>query len=81
MGLPDYVSIAEAAALTGVHPVTLRRLIRQRVLRALRDPVDGRRRWLVSTRSLRDYFHPVTGFALEQYGPKLFLKRAHWDDS
>ncbi len=77
--LPDYISIAEAAALTGAHPVTLRRLIRQRVLRAHRAPKSGRH-WLVSTRSLRDYFHPLTGFALDQYGPKLFLKRARWDD-
>ncbi|MBI4771492.1 MAG: hypothetical protein HY784_14055 [Chloroflexi bacterium] len=52
-------------------PNTLRRLLREEVLRGFK----ARGRWLVSVASLREYSHPFSGWLLDLPGPKLFLQR------
>jgi excisionase family DNA binding protein len=76
----DFVTLAEAAALSGLHKNTLKRLLRQGVLRGYKMVWEGRMRWLVSVRSLRQYTDPIEGFLLDLPGPKLFLRRVEEDD-
>ncbi len=71
----DYMTVEEAAQISGLHPNTLRRLLRQRQIVGYKKTVDGKVRWRVSASSLRQYTDPVTGFLLELPGPKLFLSR------
>jgi hypothetical protein len=71
----DYIPIEAAAELSGLHPNTLRRLLREGVLRGYKAAHKHKMRWFVSVRSLRDYTDPVYGFLLELRGPKLFLKK------
>lgn len=67
----DHIPLDEAARISGLHPVTLRRLLRQGDILGYRD----RRKWLVSARSLRAYVDPISGFALDLPGPKIFLTK------
>ncbi len=67
----DYMTIEEAAQISGLHPNTLRRLLRQGEIRGYKDGW----RWMVSASSLRQYTDPVHGFLLELPGPKMFLTR------
>lgn len=71
----DYIPIEEAADLSGLHENTLRRLLREGVIRGYKAPVEGRQRWMISAASLRDYTDPIQGFLLDLPGPKLFLRR------
>ena len=71
----EYVTIEEAARRSGLHAVSVRRLLVQGVLFGYKDLVGGRRRWLISTRSLRHYCDPINGFLLDLRGPKLYLRR------
>lgn len=69
-----YISIEAAAQLSGLHPNTLRRLLRERVVRGRKLVVAGKRRWTVSAESLRDYLAPSLRFAAIQPAPKLRLR-------
>ncbi len=77
----DYMTIEEAAQISGLHPNTLRRLLRQRQIVGYKKTVDGNVRWRVSASSLRQYTDPVSGFLLELPGPKLFLNRRDEGDN
>ena len=71
----DYVPLEEAAVRSGLHPNTLRRLLRERVIYGYKGNYRGKQHWLVSTMSLKQYTDPVVGFLLDLPGPKIFLKR------
>ena len=71
----DYIPLEEAAQQSGLHPNTLRRLLREGVIRGFKTAYRGKQRWLVSVASLRQYTDPFHGFLLDLPGPKLFLKR------
>ena len=71
----DYVPLEEAAERSGLHPNTLRRLLREGVIRGYKANYGGRQRWLVSVASLKHYTDPVVGFLLDLPGPKMFLKK------
>ena len=71
----DYIPLDEAAAMSGLHQNTLRRLLREGVIRGFKTAHEGKQRWLVSASSLRQYTDPVQGFLLDLPGPKLFLRR------
>ena len=72
----DYISITEAARRFGLHANTIARLLRRGMLQGYKTTSQGgASRWLVSVHSLRRYTDPVTGFALDMPGPKLFLSR------
>lgn len=75
----DFVTLEEAARRSGLHPNSLKRLLRQGVLRGFKTTQAGRRRWLISAVSLRQYTDPLTGWLLDRPGPKLFLRRAEDD--
>jgi excisionase family DNA binding protein len=75
----DFITLEEAARRSGLHLNSLKRLLRQGVLRGFKTVHGGRRRWLVSMASLRQYTDPMTGWLLDMPGPKLFLKRAEED--
>ena len=75
----DYVTLEEAAKLSGLHPNTLRRLLREGVIQGFKTAHEGKQHWLVSVASLKQYTDPVYGFMLDLPGPKLFLRRL--DDS
>jgi len=71
----DFTPLEEAAARSGLHPNTLKRLLRQGVIRGFKGAYKGKSHWLVSVRSLDQYANPVRGFLLELPGPKIFLTR------
>mgnify|MGYP002397819591 CR=1 FL=1 len=74
--MSDFITLEEAARRSGLHPNSLKRLLRQGALRGFKTAHAGRRRWLVSVASLRQYTDPLTGWLLDLPGPKLFLRRA-----
>jgi excisionase family DNA binding protein len=76
----DYIPLDEAAQRSGLHENTLRRLLREGVLRGYKTGESGRQRWMVHAASLREYTHPFYGFLLELPGPKLFLRRREEED-
>ncbi len=71
----EYVILEEAARRSGLHTNTIQRLLQRGVLTGHKAIVRGRRRWLVSARSLRHYCDPINGFLLDLRGPKLYLRR------
>jgi excisionase family DNA binding protein len=71
----DYISLEEAAQFSGLHANTLRRLLREGIIRGYKSAFEGRQRWMVSVLSLKQYTDPFHGFLLERPGPKLFLRR------
>jgi hypothetical protein len=71
----DYVSIEEAARLSGLHINSIRRLLRKGSLYGYKATEGKSRRWMISIQSLRRYTDPQTGFLLELPGPKLYLTR------
>ncbi len=71
----DDLLLEAAARLSGLHPNTLRRLLRAGVVRGHKVTHRGRRRWVVSAASLKRYTDPFHGFLLDLPGPKLFLRR------
>lgn len=71
----EYLTLEAAAQQSGLHTNTLRRLLREGVLRGYKIGHRGKQRWLVSAASLRDYTDPMQGFLLDLPGPKLFLRR------
>lgn len=78
--MSDFIPLETAAEISGLHPNSLKRLLRQGVIRGFKATVGGRQRWLVSVASLRQYTDPMTGWLLDQPGPKLFLRRQRNDD-
>ncbi len=73
--MDEYISLEEAAARSGLHSNTLRRLLRRGVLHGYKVTSGGARRWLVSAASLSNYTDPNYGFLLDMPGPKLYLRR------
>jgi excisionase family DNA binding protein len=71
----EYLTLEAAAQQSGLHPNTVRRLLREGVLRGYKTGHRGKQRWLVSSASLRAYTDPMQGFLLDLPGPKLFLSR------
>jgi hypothetical protein len=71
----DYIPLEEAARMSGLHPNTLKRLLREDVIRGFKGTYRGQHKWLVSVSSLKQYADPMHGFLLEKPGPKLFLRR------
>ena len=76
----DFIPLDQAAALSGLHKNTLKRLLRQGEIRGYKAVWEGRRRWMVSVRSLRHYSDPIEGFLLDLPGPKLFLRKVEGED-
>lgn len=68
-----YLVLEDAARQSGLHPNSLRRLLRQGVILGYKAKFDGRQRWLVSAASLKHYTDPVVGFLLDLPGPKMYL--------
>ena len=71
----DFIPLNDAVIRSGLHPNTLRRLLREGVIRGFKAAHNGKSHWLVSVRSLDQYTDPIQGFLLELRGPKLFLIR------
>lgn len=71
----EYLLLDDAARRSGLHANTIQRLLQRGVLTGHKAVVRGRRRWLVSARSLRHYCDPFNGFLLDLRGPKLYLRR------
>jgi hypothetical protein len=76
----DYITLEEAALLSGLHLGSLKRLLRSGQLRGYKQSFNGRKRWMVSVRSLRQYTDPYNGYLLDLPGPKLYLRRVDDDD-
>ena len=71
----DYIPLDEAARRSGLHPNTLRRLLRQGEIFGYKETEGRVTRWMVSVSSLEQYTDPIYGFLLELPGPKLFLTK------
>jgi hypothetical protein len=71
----DYIPLDEAARWSGLHENTLRRLLREGIVRGYKTSEGGKQHWMVSVESLREYTDPFYGFLLDMPGPKLFLRR------
>ena len=76
----DFITIEEAAEISGLHKTTLGRLLRRGVIRGYKMVWKDRMRWMVSVRSLRQYTDPIEGFLLDLPGPKIFLRKVEEDD-
>jgi len=72
----DYIPLEEAAQRSGLHPNTLRRLLRKGEIHGYKASYGGKRHWLVSVASLKHYTDPVIGFLLDLPGPKIFLRKS-----
>jgi hypothetical protein len=70
-----YISITEAAERSGLHPNSLRRLLRQGEISGYKISSEGKVRWRVSLGSLRWYADPIEGVVLDRPGPKRFIKQ------
>ena len=75
MGDGEFVAIERAALESGLHPESIKRLLRQGRLEGYKARVRGHQRWLVSRASLRAYVEEVQTFASDRPGPRMFLKR------
>jgi hypothetical protein len=71
----DYITIEEAVLRSGLHINSLKRLLRQGTIAGYKFNHHGRRRWMVSVRSLDLYLNPENSFFLDRPGPKMFLRR------
>ncbi|MEP7359545.1 MAG: helix-turn-helix domain-containing protein [Anaerolineales bacterium] len=76
----DYLTLKQAAELSGLHVKTLMRLVRTGKLEGYKANVGGVRRWYVSADSLSQYTDPFWGFLLDLPGPKLYLRRVNDED-
>ena len=70
----DFLTLEEASAISGLHPNSLRRLLRAGTLEGYKA-VHGRRRWLVSAASLRAYAPGFKSFPFDVPAPGLVLKK------
>jgi excisionase family DNA binding protein len=73
----EYLTLQQAAELSGLHVKTLMRLVRTGKLEGYKASFGGARRWYVSVESLSDYTDPYLGFLLDLPGPKLYLRRVN----
>jgi hypothetical protein len=71
----EFVRLEEASRRSGLHPNTLRRLLREGALYGYKAVHHGKQCWWVSAQSLKRYTNPLSGFLLDLPGPKRFLKR------
>ena len=76
----EYLTLQQAAKLSGLHVKTLMRLVRAGTLVGYKANVGGARRWYISVESLSDYTDPYLGFLLDLPGPKLYLRRVNDED-
>ena len=76
----EYLTLEQAAKLSGLHVKTLMRLVRTGKLEGYKANVGGARRWYISAESLSDYSDPYLGFLLDLPGPKLYLRRVNDED-
>ena len=76
----EYLTLEQAAKLSGLHVKTLMRLVRAGTIEGHKARIDGARRWYVSAESLSQYTDPFYGFLLDLPGPKLYLTRVNDDD-
>ena len=72
----DYLLLEDAARQSGLHPNSIRRLLRQGVIFGYKANYQGKQRWWVSAASLKHYTDPVVGFLLDLPGPKIFLRKS-----
>ena len=72
----DFIPLEEAVRLSGYHPNSLKRVVREGKVSGELRLVEGKWRLYLSLRSLQRYTDPEHGFALERPGPKMFLKRS-----
>ena len=73
----EYLTLKQAAELSGLHVKTLMRLVRAGKLEGYKANVGGARRWYISANSLSEYTDPYLGFLLDLPGPKLYLRRVN----
>jgi excisionase family DNA binding protein len=66
--MPEWVSIKEAAELTGHSKQYLQRIVRQGKLKA--EKPKGLREWLVDKKSLLDYVRLMKTLGNEKYNPR-----------
>ncbi len=71
----EFITLEAAAQRSGLHPNTLRRLLRAGIIYGYKSSYQGKQHWLVSPRSLKNYTDPVMGFLLDLPGPKIYLKK------
>jgi hypothetical protein len=71
----DYVVVEAAARESGLHPNSIKRLLRQGRLAGYKARLRGKHRWLVSRASLRAYVEHVQTFASDRPGPRVFLRK------
>jgi excisionase family DNA binding protein len=76
----EYLTLKQAAELSGLHVKTLMRLVRAGRLEGYKATLGGARRWYVSAESLSHYTDPFHGYLLDLPGPKLYLTRANDED-
>jgi excisionase family DNA binding protein len=76
----DYLTLEQAAQLSGLHVKTLARLVRTGKLDGHKANYDGRLRWYISAETLSEYTDPFWGFLLDMPGPKLYLRRLNDED-
>jgi hypothetical protein len=72
----EHISLNEAARRSGLHPNSLRRLLRDGEIQGYKIGWY----WWVSTASLTQYTNPFNGFLLDMPGPKMFLSKRDEDD-
>lgn len=70
----DYVKLKEAQRISGMHPDTLKRLLRSGEIRGFKATDDGRHRWFVSLRSLNQYREASTAFMSTLPPRRFYLK-------
>lgn len=71
----DYISLEAAVATSGLHPNTLRRLLREGIVRGRKTVIGGRPHWRVLNDSLRQYLAGAQVYWSERRGPRLKLRR------
>ena len=75
-----WIELEEASRQSGLHPNTLRRLLRLGVIYGYNASFRGKCRWLVSGLSLKRYADPAYGLVLDNRGPKTFLLKSHYGE-
>ena len=76
----EFLTLKEAALISGLHRKTLQRLVRTGVIEGHKANYDGHIRWYVSAAALSAYTDPFRGYLLDKPGPKLYLRRAGDDE-
>jgi hypothetical protein len=69
MGYDDHISFTEAVTRIGIHPNSLRRLLRQESHAGFKSLENGKWRWRVYTRWIEQYLDTYQ-FGLDRPGPR-----------